>query len=273
MAEELLGGDYLQADETPVGVQMHDGRGQNHQAYLWQYSRPGGVVIFDFQLSRGREGPKRFLGNFEGILQTDGYSGYDRVGGAKLIHAGCWAHARRYFFQAVEAHPDDRAAIRLVATIDELFAIDAQAREQNLDMTERDRLRQQMARPILESVKSQIEMAKSQTLPKSALAKACNYTLTLWNRLTRFLDHPILELSTNAAENAIRPVALGRKNWIHFGSQEAGPRIAAILSIVETCRRLKIPIRDYLASILPGLAELPVSRVAQLTPAAWMSAN
>jgi transposase len=167
--------------------------------------------------------------------------------------------ARRYFSQAVEAHPDDRAAIRLVATIDELFAIDAQAREQNLDMTERDRLRQQMARPILESIKSQMETGKGQTLPKSALAKACNYTLTLWNRLTRFLDHPILELSTNAAENAIRPVALSRKNWIHFGSQEIGPRIAAILSIVETCRRLKIPIRDYLASILPGLAELPVS--------------
>ena len=240
MAEELLGGDYLQADETPVGVQMHDGRGQNHQAYLWQYSRPGGVVIFDFQLSRGREGPKRFLGNFDGILQTDGYSGYDRVGGAKLIHAGCWAHARRYFFQAVEAHPDDRAAIALVATIDELFAIDAQARKQNLTVIERDQLRQQKARPILESLKSQIETAKGQTLPKSALAKACNYTLTLWNRLTRFLDHPILELSTNAAENAIRPIALGRKNWIHVGSKEAGPRVAAIISVVETCRRLKI---------------------------------
>jgi transposase len=269
MAEELLGGDYLQADETPVGVQMHDGRGQNHQAYLWQYSRPGGVVLFDFQLSRGREGPKRFLGPFDGILQTDGYSGYDRVGGAKLIHAGCWAHARRYFFQAVEAHPDDRAAIALVATIDELFAIDAQAREQNLSLSERDQLRQQKARAILESIKSQIEAAKGQTLPKSALAKACNYTLTFWNRLTRFLDHSILELSTNAAENAIRPVALGRKNWIHFGSQQAGPRIAALLSIVETCRRLQIPIRDYLTAILPGLADLPVSRVAELTPTAW----
>jgi hypothetical protein len=106
--------------ETPVGVQMHDGRGKNHQAYLWQYSRPGGVVIFDFQLGRGREGPKQFLGHFNGILQTDGYSGYDRVGGPKLIHAGCWAHARRYFFQAVEAQPDDRAAIALVATIADL---------------------------------------------------------------------------------------------------------------------------------------------------------
>jgi transposase len=273
MAEELLGGDYLQADETPVGVQMHDGRGKNHQAYLWQYSRPGGVVIFDFQLGRGREGPKQFLGHFNGILQTDGYSGYDRVGGPKLIHAGCWAHARRYFFQAVEAHPDDRVAIALVATIDELFAIDAQARERNLTVTERDRLRQQRARPILESIKSQIEAARSQTLPKSALAKACNYTLTLWNRLTRFLDHPILELSTNAAENAIRSVALGRKNWIHFGSQDAGPRIAAIISIVETCRRLKIPVRDYLAAILPGLADFPANRVHELTPVAWVPGN
>ena len=130
MAEELLAADYLQADETPIGVQMHDGRGKNHQAYLWQYSQPAGVVVFDFRLGRSREGPKQFLGNFNGILQTDGYSGYDRVGGAKLIHAGCWAHARRYFFQAVEAHPDDRNAIGLVATIDELFGIDAQAREQ-----------------------------------------------------------------------------------------------------------------------------------------------
>ena len=273
MAQELLRGDYLQADETPVGVQMHDGRGQNHQAYLWQYSRPGGVVIFDFQLSRGREGPKRFLGNFDGILQTDGYSGYDPVGGAKLIHAGCWAHARRYFFQAVEAHPDDRAAIAQVATIDELFAIDAQAREQNLSVTARDGLRQQRARPILESIKSQIEAARSQNLPKSALAKACNYTLTFWNRLTRFVDHPILELSTNAAENAIRPVALGRKNWIHFGSQDAGPRIAAILSIVETCRRLKIPIRDYLRSTLPGLANFPINRIAERTPTGWLARN
>jgi hypothetical protein len=108
-------------------------------------------------------------------------------------------------------------------------------------VTERDQLRQQRARPVLESIKSQIEVAKGQSLPKSALAKACNYTLTFWPRLTRFLDYPILELSNNAAENSIRPVALGRKNWIHFGSQEAGPRIAEILSIVEACRGLKRP--------------------------------
>jgi transposase len=105
------------------------------------------------------------------------------------------------------------------------------------------------------------------------LAKACNYTLTLWVRLTRFLEYPELELSNNLAENAMRPVALGRRNWIHIGSEEAGPRVAAIVSIVETCRRLKMPIRDYLCSILPGLANFPINRIAELTPAAWLARN
>jgi transposase len=105
------------------------------------------------------------------------------------------------------------------------------------------------------------------------LAKACNYTLTLWSRLTRFLDYPVLELSNNLAENAIRPIALGRKNWIHLGSKEAGPRVAAIISVVETCRRLKIPVRDYLGSALPGLADFPISRIGELTPTAWATRN
>jgi transposase len=92
MRRELLGGRYIQAEEIPIDVQLHDGRGQNHQAYLWQYSRPGGGVVFDFRLGRGREGPKEFLGLFEGILQTDGYAAYESVGGSKSVHAGCWSH-------------------------------------------------------------------------------------------------------------------------------------------------------------------------------------
>ncbi len=269
MAQELLAGRYLQADETPVDVQLKDKKGKNHQAYLWQYSSPGAAVVFNFQLGRGREGPKDFLGKYEGILQTDGYAAYDRVGGPKIVHAGCWAHARRYFFRAVEAHPQDRAAIGLVATIDELFALDAQAREQGLSLLERDCLRQQKARPLLESIAKQIAAAKAQCLPQSALAKACNYTLSQWGRLSQFLDYPVLELSTNLAENAMRPVALGRKNWLHFGSPQAGARIAAILSILETCRRMGLSARDYLASILPGLADFPLRHASQLTPAAW----
>ena len=110
---------------------------------------------------------------------------------------------------------------------------------------------------------------RSGALPKRVLAKACNYTLTLWTRLTRFLEYPELELSNNWAENAIRPVALGRKNWIHIGSEQAGPRVAAIVSIMETCRRLSIPVRDYLGSVLPGLANFSINRIAELTPTAW----
>jgi transposase len=97
--------------------------------------------------------------------------------------------------------------------------------------------------------------------------------LTLWSRLSRFLEYPELELSNNLAENAMRPIALGRKNWIHIGSEEAGPRVAAIISIVETCRRLSLPVRHYLGSVLPGLADFPANRVAELTPSAWAARN
>ena len=125
------------------------------------------------------------------------------------------------------------------------------------------------AKPLLEQIKVTIQAARGSALPKSALAKACDYTLTLWSRLSRFLEYPELELSNNLAENAMRPIAIGRKNWIHLGSKEAGPRVAAILSIVETCRRLSLPVRDYLASVLPGLADFSITRIAELTPSAW----
>jgi transposase len=273
MGQELLRGDYIQADETPVDVQMHDGRGKNHQAYLWQYSRPGGPVVFDFRMGREREGPKRFLGDFEGILQSDGYGAYDHVGGPKLVHAACWAHARRKFFEAIKLNPKDQTSIRIVALMDELFAIDEKARKENLNPSDRHLLRSEKAQPLLQQIKTAIQAARGDALPKSALAKACNYTLTLWQRLIRFLDYPVLELSNNLAENAIRPVALGRRNWIHIGSKEAGPRVAAIISVVETCRRLNISVRDYLGSVLPGLSDFPINRIAELTPAAWATRN
>jgi len=273
MGRELLAGSYIQADETPVDVQTHDKRGKNHRAYLWQYGQPGGSVVFDFRMGRNREGPKRFLGQFEGILQSDGYAAYEQVGGPKMVHASCWAHSRRKFFDALKLNPDDRVAARIVGQMNDLFAIDAEARAQNLDHAARQVLRTERARPLLEQIRRQVEAARASALPASALGKAAKYTLTLWSKLTRFLDHPELELSNNLAENSMRPLVLGRKNWIHIGSQQAGPKIAAILSVVETCRRLKLPLRDYLASILPGLADLPVQQVRQLTPAAWSASR
>jgi hypothetical protein len=271
IGRELVQGTYIQADETPVGVQMHDGRGKNHQAYLWQYGKPGGSVVFDFRLGRGREGPKRFLGQFEGILQTDGYAAYEQVGGPKMVHACCWAHSRRRFFEALKLHPEDRVAARIVASMDELFSIDAEARAANLDHAARHKLRLERSRPLLDALKPEIEAVQREALPASALGKAARYTLALWPKLLRFLEYPEIELSNNLAENSMRPVVLGRKNWIHLGSQEAGPKVAAILSVVETCRRLKIPIRDYLADVLPGLADRPLRHIKYLTPAAWVS--
>ena len=173
----------------------------------------------------------------------------------------------------MKLHPDDRIATRIVARIDELFAIDAQARTDHLDQAARHALRLERAIPLLDTIQQQIEAARAHALPAGALGKAASYTVALWRKLTRFLEHPELELSNNLAENSMRPLVLGRKNWIHIGSEQAGPRVAAILSIVESCRRLKIPIRNYLAAALPGLADLPIQRLPELTPSAWATQN
>ena len=272
MRRELLAGSYIQADETTVDVQMHDRRGKNHQGYLWQYGTPGGATIFDFQMGRGREGPAHFLDKFEGILQTDGYVSYVRgVGGPKMVHAACWSHARRGFVDAIKLNKLDVASISIVELMDKLFAIDARARNEKMDHTERHALRQQEATTLLDKIQAQILALSKNVLPKSAPGEACAYTVKLWKKLTCFLEYPELELSNNLAENSMRGVALGRKNWIHIGSQQAGPRVAAILSVVESCRRLRIPVRDYLNEILPGLADKPIQQVADLTPAAWIA--
>jgi transposase len=270
MRKELLASGYIQADETPVDVQTHDKRGKNHQAYLWQYGTPGGGVVFDFRMSRAREGPKQFLGAFAGILQSDDYIAYERgLGAPGMAHACCWSHARRNFVDAVKLNKQDAGAIRAVELIDKLFLIDAQAREEKMDHAARHTLRREKAPPLLDEIREHIQTTRQTALPGSKAAQACKYTLTLWEKLTRFLDHPRLELSNNLAENSMRPVALGRSNWIHIGSPQAGPRVAAILSVIESCRRLRVPVRDYLADILPGLADMPIQSVAGLTPTAW----
>jgi len=226
---------------------------------------------FDFRLGRGRDGPKQFLGQFEGILQTDGYTAYDKIGGTRMVHAACWAHARRQFFEAVQLNLRDTVATPIVARMDELFAIDAEARRRVTGLTGRHALRKERAKPLLDDIRSRIEAAQSAALPSSALGKACQYALTLWRKLTRFMEYPELELSNNLAENSMRPVALGLKNWIHIGSLQAGPKVAAIFSVVESCRRLKLSVRNYLAAILPGFADLPIRRLPELTPAAWVA--
>lgn len=271
--QDLLSSDYLQADETTVPVQMHDRRGSTHEAYLWQYGKPGGETVFDFCLGRGREGPRKFLGNWEGILQTDGYQAYDGVGGPKLVHVGCWAHARRKFVDAVKVHPQDAQAVKMVVRMDALFLVDRQARQQGLTGAERLALRREHAMEWVQEIRQTCLILSRQTLPQSTLGKAVAYTLNMWAKLERCFEYEQVELSNNLAENSMRSVALGRKNWLHVGSPKAGPKVAAILSIVESCRRLKVPIKQYLADVLPGLANRTLPRIADLTPARWSAAR
>ncbi len=269
MRDDLLRASYLQADETIVPVQMHDGRGADHQAYLWQYGTPGGETVFDFQLGRGRDGPAKFLKDWNGILQTDGYQAYDQVGGPGLVHVGCWAHARRKFVDAVKVNPKDGAAIAMVTRMDALFLVDRHARQQKLNTEERAALRREHAQTWVDEIHSECRKLRARLLPKSALGEAVNYTLNMWAKLRRCFDHAEVELSNNMAENSMRPVALGRKNWPHVGSAKSGPNVAAILSVVESCRRLQVPLKGYLLAALPGMSGRKYSEVAQLTPAHW----
>jgi transposase len=276
LKRDLLTGGYIQADETHVGVQTPDKRGSNHRAFFWQYSAPGKGVVFEFEMTRSKKVATEFFKDYGGILHTDGYVVYEKdIGTKDLIHACCFAHARRGFIDAIKVQtkalaPDARLE-RAVALMDDLFAIDRQAREQNLSLADRHALRQERAPALLEKLHTLLsEMTASGTiLPQSVAGKAINYTLKRWVELTQFLKHPVIELSTNWAENSMRPIAIGRKNWLHLGSKEAGPKIAAIFSVVESCRKLGVPIRKYLADVLPGLADRSIQEMASLTPKAY----
>jgi transposase len=271
MRVDLLKATYLQADETVVPVQMHDKRGANHQAYLWQYGKPGGETVFDFRMGRDREGPEKFLGRWEGILQTDGYQAYENIGGPKLVHVGCWAHARRKFVDAVKVNPNDGEAIKMVTRLDALFLIDRNARQ--LQMTPEERLasRRNDAEPWAKEIHAACSALANFALPKSAMGQALHYTLNQWPRLRRCFDYGEVELSNNLAENSMRPIAVGRKNWLHVGSKQAGPKVAAIMSVVESCRRLRATVKEYLADVLPGMERRKLSEVARLTPAQWLA--
>ncbi len=186
-----------------------------------------------------------------------------------MVHACCMAHARRKFVDAVKVDAEDADSARIVALMDALFAIDREAREKKLDHAARHALRTEQAPPLLEKLRGELLTLQKKALPKSTAGQAASYTLSLWSKLTLLLQNPELELSTNLAENSMRTIAIGRRNWLHLGSKEAGPKIAAIFSIVESCRRLGVPVRNYLRDILPGLGNRSVKTLGLITPAAY----
>jgi transposase len=271
-AEELRKSSYLQADETTVPVQTGEKSGRNHRAYIWEYSQPGGPVVFDFQMGRGREGPEKFLLGFRGTLQCDGYAAYDQLGEG-IVYAGCMAHARRGFVEAAKLTPQNPLPPEIVQRIGQVYAVEEKAWQTGLGPAERHALRQSQSAPLMEALKLRLVEIRQQIAPGGKLAQACDYTLGQWSRLEEYLKNGLVEIDNNWCEGALRPLALGRKNWLHLGSPEAGPKVAAIASIVETCRRLDVNLRAYLKDILPKLGDWPANRVAELTPTAWKAAQ
>lgn len=273
LKRDLLAGGYIQADETPIGVQSPQTKGRNHQGYEFQYSRPGGPVVFDFCMSRAREGPAEFLAGYGGILQCDGYQGYEKIGAPGMIRAGCLAHVRRKFNDALKLDPQDRAAAAVLLLMGKLYAVEKEARQAGATEEQRLAMRQQRSVALFEELKAKITQIASQALPSSKLAEACQYALNQWPRLKLYLENGRIEIDQNLCENAMRALAVGRKNWLHIGSQEAGPKIAAILSVMETCKRLQINLRKYLGDVLPQLPSWPINDVAALSPLNWKSSE
>jgi hypothetical protein len=187
-----------------------------------------------------------------------------------MIHAGCWAHVRRKFHDAHQLDPANVAARDVLERLGRLYGVEKQAREEKLSAGARLALRQEHSVAEVSALKERLQAIRTEVLPGSQLAKACDYALRIWPRLEVFLTHGQVELDTNLAENAMRPVALGRKNWLHIGDEKAGPKIAAILSVLATCQRLGIQAREYLLAMLPKLGATSTADVKHLTPQAWL---
>ena len=220
-------------------------------------------------MSRGREGPKNFLQGFRGVVQTDAYGAYDSAITEHIVHAGCWAHVRRKFHDAHQLDPGNAAARDILERIGRLYEVERAAREQKLGAASRLGLRRERSAAEVGALRVRMQCVRSEVLPGSQLAKACDYALRIWTRLEVFLGNGQVEVDNNLAENAMRPVALGRKNWLHIGDEKAGPKIAAILSVLATCQRLGISAREYLLDVLPRIGSSSAAGVKNLTPQVW----
>jgi transposase len=269
LRDEILRQSYLMADETPMRVLDSSQAGKCHLGYDWVYYGPlVKLAYFDYQPSRSRDGPQQMLKNFAGHLQTDGYAAYEAITRRPEVTAlGCMAHARREFVEAKDSDPG--RADWMLAQVQQLYEIERQAREANLSHDERYRLRQASAQPILITIKAWLDQQVREVLPKSVMGKAIGYTLGQWSKLERYISDGRFEIDNNLIENAIRPVALGRKNYLFAGSHEGARRAALIYSLAATAKRHDVEPFAYLKDVLSRIADYPHRRVAELLPQNW----
>jgi len=277
MKNEILRGDYVQVDETPVRVQDPDVVGKCATGWLWVIGKPGGDVIFEFHPGRGKVFAEQLLGNFKGFLQRDGYGVYGSLAKDKnaldvlaLQPVGCWSHARRKFVNALEDQREQATVI--VNELCKLYRVERHARAEGLTPEQRYCLRQQLSLPILTALLPLLQSLQEKVLPQSPLGKATSYCLAEWEPLNRYLKDGRLEIDNNLTENAIRPSAVGKKNWLFIGHPEAGWRSAVIYSIVVSCQRRGIEPWEYLRDVLKRLPAMQQSGLPSLLPANWKPA-
>lgn len=264
--EMIFKENYLQADETPHKVLDPQVKGKAHLGYMWVYRAPrSGLVFFDYRRGRGREGPGECLKDFKGFLQTDGYQVYDSFALRENITlVGCMAHARRKFF---DAQDNDRSRAAYVLTeIGKLYKIEDALRETKADIEKRFDIRQKESKPIIDSLKQWLDDEALKVLPKSAIGIAMSYTLTRWDKLKQYLSDGILEIDNNLIENAIRPVALGRKNYLFAGSHEGAKRAAMMYTFFAMCKVNDISPMQWLEQTLDQLPSFPINRITELLP-------
>lgn len=263
---EVLKSNYLHADETPIKVLDKDKNGGAHRGYYWVYQDSmKKIVFFDYQQSRGREGPTGILENFEGYLQTDGYTVYEAFDKRKeitLMH--CMAHARRMFHDALEN--DKQRAGYALDQIQQLYTIERICKESTLNFAEIKEVRQQKSVPILQALDKWMKEQYVQTTPKSAIGKALAYSIERWKRLSLYTQNGMLNIDNNPVENSIRPVALGRKNYLFAGSHEAAQRSAMLYSLLGTCKMHGIEPYNWLRNTLEIIATHPINKIKELLP-------
>lgn len=269
LRNEIRTSGYIQADETFIKYQDPK-KDYCPTGYLWAYHSPGVGVLFEWYPSRAAKCLDPMLSGYKGLLQSDGYVGYTSwlndpkhtKENAAIVHAACWAHARRKFVEA--SHPIAEKIVKLIA---KLYRIETKLREQGSD--NRCTTRQAQAAPLLDALKSLLETEQPRTLPKSAFGKAIHYTLERWDMLNEYLDHHALEIDNNLVENAIRPTAIGKKNWLFFGSPNSGQDSAILYSLIETCRKLGINPAEYLRELFEALPEMKQKEIPDWTPSKW----
>ena len=266
LKKQIQQSTYIQADESPIPVQTKDKPGATHKGYMWVYhSPPDKMVCFDYQKSRSQDAAKIFLSEFSGILQTDGYAAYTAFGNKPDITlAACMAHARRKFEKSLNNYAD--IAKYVLVEIQKLYKIEREIKELEFTDTQIVKLRQKKAKPILANLKKYLIEKAVGLLPRSDIGKAIAYTLKLYDRLKVYLTDGRILIDNNLIENSIRPLALGRKNWLFAGSHEAAQRNAMMYSFFGTCKLNKIEPFEWLKNTLNKIPDYNIQNLKELLP-------